>query len=260
MVRWPRLIPVVAAVAVIGTGAALGFIERPGAASPRGIVVVDGDGSRQVEGEWPATPKETHPLSYTVADAAGPSVDLFSAPDVPLAERTSMANPTWEGLPVVFLVDEEQGDWLRVHVSMRPNGFMAWVKRSQVKLRTVPNRIVVDVTTRRVEVFHGDDRILDAAAAIGAGRTPTPIGLFFVDGWVPLEGNGPYGAGQLSVSGFSEVLHSFGGGVGQIAIHGTNRPELMGEAVSNGCIRTENDVVLQLAMLAPLGTPVEIVS
>ena len=71
---------------------------------------------------------------------------------------------------------------------------------------------------------------------------------------------GPYGTYQLSVSGFSDVLQSFGGGNGQIALHGTNRPELLGQPVSNGCVRLSNDAINRLAWLAPTGTPVEIVA
>ena len=51
------------------------------------------------------------------------------------------------------------------------------------------------------------------------------------------QGHGPYGAGQLSVSGFSEVCKSVGGGGGQIAIHGTINPGRIGGTVSSGCIR-----------------------
>lgn len=199
------------------------------------------------------------PVAAVVADANGPTVDLFSAPGVPDAERPSMDNLTHEGLPVVFLVLGEEGPWLRVQVSMRPNERVAWVKRSQVAVRTVPNRIVVHLGERRLTVHEGDQELLRETVAIGSSRTPTPTGRFFVDGWVSLDGTGPYGSGQLSVAGFSDALHSFGGGVGQIAIHGTNSPGLLGEPVSNGCVRMQNDALLRLVELAPLGTPVEIV-
>ena len=71
--------------------------------------------------------------------------------------------------------------------------------------------------------------------------------------------NGPYGTHQLSVAAFSNVLTSFGGGNGQIAIHGTNQPAKVGSAVSNGCVRMTNDDITRLVSLVPIGTPVEIV-
>ncbi|MDP1794684.1 MAG: L,D-transpeptidase, partial [Acidimicrobiales bacterium] len=65
---------------------------------------------------------------------------------------------------------------------------------------------------------------------------------------------------MLSIAGFSEVLKSFGGGRGQIAMHGWSDPSVMGRDVSNGCIRMRNDDILKLSQLAPLGTPVDIVA
>jgi lipoprotein-anchoring transpeptidase ErfK/SrfK len=40
------------------------------------------------------------------------------------------------------------------------------------------------------------------------------------------------------------------------AIHGTNRPELIGRSVSHGCIRLKNEDIARLYELAPVGTPV----
>ena len=46
----------------------------------------------------------------------------------------------------------------------------------------------------------------------------------------------------------------------QLALHGTNRPELLGQNVSNGCVRMANESIDQVMALAPLGTPVTIVA
>jgi lipoprotein-anchoring transpeptidase ErfK/SrfK len=188
-------------------------------------------------------------------------VSIFSAPDVAYGDKPQLSNPTHEGLPVVFLVLEENGPWLKVRVSSRPNNLVAWVRRAEVALRTVPNRVLVEVGARRVTVFQGSEVLLRETVAVGTNRTPTPLGTFFVDGFVPLSPDtGPYGAAQVSVAGFSDVLQSFGGGVGQIAMHGTNNPALLGQPVSNGCVRMSNDAILRMAQLAPLGTPVDIVA
>ena len=250
------------AVAVLATFAALGFRGSDAPVVPSSAKVTTAAAGRAtISGSWKVTPVvAASPTSVTVADATGPTVDLFSSPGVPYGEKPQLANPTFEGLPVVFLVLDEQPDWLQVRVSSRPNNLVLWIQRSQVALRTVPNRVVVELGAHRVTVFHGDTVLLQETVAVGTARTPTPLGSFFVDGIVPLTGNGPYGAGQVSVSGFSEVLHSFGGGVGQIAMHGTNRPDLLGQNVSNGCIRMGNDTVTRIMQLAPLGTPVTVVA
>ena len=41
-----------------------------------------------------------------------------------------------------------------------------------------------------------------------------------------------------------------------IAVHGTNHPELLGQAVSHGCIRMTNEAARRLYHEAPVGTPV----
>ena len=101
--------------------------------------------------------------------------------------------------------------------------------------------------------------IFDTPVAVGKPATPTPVGRFFVDVWLPNPG-GPTARFLLSVSGFSEVLKSFAGGRGQIALHGWSDPSVMGRNVSNGCIRMRNDDIRHLSELAPLGTPVEIIA
>ena len=65
---------------------------------------------------------------------------------------------------------------------------------------------------------------------------------------------------EQGVAGFSDVLQHFGGGVGQIAIHGWNNDAVMGTAASNGCVRMRNGDIAQVAALAPVGTPVQIVA
>lgn len=211
-----------------------------------------------VSGDWTPPPAPSHPTSFTVADAIGPRVELFSAPATPAGD--GLDNPTWEGLAVVFLVLEETPEWLQVRVSTRPNSRVAWIRRVDVTLRTVPNWIKVELGAKRVTVLHGDTALLSTTVAIGDADTPTPLGDYFVDGVVRLDPPDPaYGAGQVSVSGFSETLTSFGGGVGQIALHGTQATHLLGQETSNGCVRLDNASIATVMDLAPTGTPVEIV-
>ena len=46
---------------------------------------------------------------------------------------------------------------------------------------------------------------------------------------------------------------------GQIALHGTNDPALLGTPASHGCVRMTNDDITLLANTAPPGTPVTII-
>jgi lipoprotein-anchoring transpeptidase ErfK/SrfK len=153
--------------------------------------------------------------------------------------------------------------WLQVQISRRPNEALAWIHAADVGLRGVDNRIVIERDARQLTVYKGmtDQVLFQAPVATGTPKTPTPLGNFFIDIVVKLTNTrGVYGPFQLSVAAFSDVLQSFDGGPGQIAIHGTNRPDLIGKFVSNGCVRLNNDDITALQPLVPVGTPVQIVA
>jgi len=201
----------------------------------------------------PSAPGETD-----AADAVGSVVQLFMKEGDPQPYRL-LTNPTFEHVPLVLHVVAERGPWLQVQVNIRPNGTTAWIHRSEVTIRRVPNRVVVELGQRRLTVLHGNDVLAEHRVAIGAPTGPTPTGEFYIDATVHIPNpNGPYGVGQLSVSGFSDVYTSFGGGIGQIAMHGTNNPSAIGGTVSHGCIRLMNDAWTQVASMTSNGTPVSI--
>jgi lipoprotein-anchoring transpeptidase ErfK/SrfK len=148
--------------------------------------------------------------------------------------------------------------WYRVQLPVRPNGTVAWVNAADVRLHRVTTRIVVDLSDRRVTLFRSGERVLEARAAIGKPETPTPTGRFYVNQrLVAPDPAGPFGPGAVGISAFSPTLQYWTQG-GPIAIHGTNTPGRLGEAVSHGCVRIANAALLQLYGLAEEGTPVVI--
>ncbi|HEX2118404.1 MAG TPA: L,D-transpeptidase, partial [Acidimicrobiales bacterium] len=145
-------------------------------------------------------------------------------------------------------------------LNSRPNQTTGWVRAADVTLRQVSHRIVVSLAARSLTVYDGQTPVMEAPVAIGTSSTPTPRGNYYIDGAVRTpDPSGVYGPFQLSVAAFSEVLMSFGSGVGQIAFHGTNAPGLIGDAVSNGCLRMNNADITRLANTVHIGTPVQIV-
>jgi lipoprotein-anchoring transpeptidase ErfK/SrfK len=195
----------------------------------------------------------SHPGTSLAADAVVSRVALYDGPGGRVIH--TLSNPTHENVPLVMSVKEQNGDWLKVQVPMRPNETTGWIKASTVDVRSVPNHIVVEVGKRRLSAFSGSTLLMETPVGVGKPRTPTPVGTFYVDISLKNPG-GAYGRHMLSVAGFSEVLRSFGNGIGQVAIHGTNNPGSVGQFSSNGCMRLTNEAVVQLAALAPTGTPV----
>jgi lipoprotein-anchoring transpeptidase ErfK/SrfK len=203
---------------------------------------------------------------FRAAESLVPMLEAFAAPNPEpgAAPATTLPNPTRDQrLLVVGILDADPtGQWLYAQLPQRPNGTTGWIRAGDVSVFDVPNRIEINVTTNQLWVLRGDsDEVLfEATVATGRPSTPTPLGDYFIDIYNPLGHHRVYGWGQMSVSGFSEVLYTFGGGIGQIAIHGWNNDSVMGQNVSNGCIRMRNVDIEQVAALTGLGTPVKIVA
>jgi lipoprotein-anchoring transpeptidase ErfK/SrfK len=130
-----------------------------------------------------------------------------------------------------------------------------------VELRADPYSVRVDLRARRLIVHDASRLVLDVPVGVGQAATPTPSGLYYVAELLRQPNpNGTYGPWAFALSAHSSVLSHFGGGDGQVGIHGTNDPSGIGHTVSHGCIRVRNRVIERLAAVLPLGTPVRILA
>lgn len=166
------------------------------------------------------------------------------------------------GVPTVFgavsavLGKRCKAAWYRVLVPVKPNGTTGYVRARAVNLRRLTSEVVVDISTRRLTVYKRGRPVFATTVAVGADATPTPTGRFYVNQrFRETDPGGPYGWAAIGISAFSEVLTGWPQG-GPVAIHGTNRPSLLGLPVSNGCIRVSNDAIKRIWRLAPTGTRV----
>lgn len=206
----------------------------------------------------PIVAEVVEPRTSLVAEAAVPRVPVFREPDA-REPFLRLERQGAFGEPRVFLVQQERDEWLQTLLPMEPNGSEGWIRARDVTLSEHTYRIRVDLSGRRLTVYEGDRIALRETVAVGQPNAPTPTGLFFTTVLVkPDDPSGPYGRYAYGLSAYSEVYEEFAGGPGQVAIHGTNAPSLIGQAVSHGCIRMENPAITRLARTVPLGTPVRI--
>ena len=169
-----------------------------------------------------------------------------------------LENPRTTGAPLTFLLaDDPGGGWYEVMVPVRPNGTTGFVRAQDVTVTRVPYRLVMSTDDNELTVYEDGEVVRTMRAASGTGDTPTPLGTFYLTELLEPT-NAGYGPFAYGLSGFSEVLDSFGGGPGQIGLHGTDDADSVGRAVSHGCIRLSDEDITYLAGLLPLGTPVEI--
>jgi len=163
---------------------------------------------------------------------------------------------------IVLAVGSRRGPdgerWYRLSLPGRPNGGRGWVRAQVVDVQPVRNRIVVRLGARTLEVRRvADGRVLlRGPVAIGRPGAPTPLGRDFYVQSAFIPQDPFYGVFALETSAYSRVTDWPSDVVG---IHGTDQPQLLGQAVSHGCVRVSNDVARRLARLAPLGTPIDVV-
>jgi len=147
--------------------------------------------------------------------------------------------------------------WVELRVQLRPNGTLGWVPLSAVQLAPTHYRIVVHLGLRQIDLYRDGKQIAAAPVAIGAPGRETPVGQYYVTArFVPDD---PFlGVFAVETSAYSKLTEWPGGGV--VGIHGTSAPQLIGQAVSHGCVRVTNATAELLRRYAPLGTPIAIVA
>jgi lipoprotein-anchoring transpeptidase ErfK/SrfK len=163
------------------------------------------------------------------------------------------------GVANIFaVIGSEEGPWLEVLLPTRPNGRTAWMPRSSVRVTTTDLRVFVDLGGRRLTAKRGTQTLLQVPIAIGTPDNPTPTGSTYITELLDTgRPGGAYGPFAYGLALHSNTLSEFAGGDGQVGIHGTDAPALIGQRVSHGCVRLANENVRKLvALKLPLGTPV----
>jgi len=200
------------------------------------------------------------PPPALVATTKVPSLQVFDQPAATGKVVTTLTAKTDYGQPRTLLETAVKPGWLQVLLPIRPNGSQGWIRDTDVTTTTTDYQLRISLNTHHLRLVKAGNPVLDTQVVIGKDQTPTPTGVFYVTDPVDLQAqpNGAYGAFALGLSGFSNVLTSFNGGPGQIAVHGTPYADQVGQSLSNGCVRIPNLLIVQLAKMIPLGTPVVI--
>ena len=178
------------------------------------------------------------------------------SPTAPVVKVMSQFRPDFrlqEILAVSTRVGTDGKPWYRISVPMRPNGRMGWIPAADAALAPTVSRIVVHIDTRTIDVYWHSRHVVHAIVAVGSPGRETPLGRYYVQArFVPDD---PFlGVFAVETSAYSKMTEWPGGGV--VGIHGTSMPQLLGQAVSHGCVRVANSTAEALKRYAPLGTPI----
>lgn len=107
--------------------------------------------------------------------------------------------------------------------------------------------IEIDTTSPQLKLYQQGILFRTFVVALGKPQTSTPIGS-----WHVIDKQSGWG------SGFGTRWLGLDVPWGIYGIHGTNRPESIGQYASHGCVRMRNADVEFLYSLLPVGTPVRI--
>ena len=209
----------------------------------------------------PAAP--TAKLAYTAKIMM--TTNVFKLPGKGLKTHLP-THAQWGGGPNVLLVLDTRNykgtTWLRVALPNRPNGSSGWIREDFVRLSTSSWRVTVNRDSHLVTVYSNGRVLRSFSSVIGAPATPTPRGLYAIYEKLPQPNpKGFLGPWALHLTAFSDVLFNYGGGPGRVAIHGRDGASLgdaLGSSRSHGCIRVDDENIVWMARVIPLGTPVQI--
>lgn len=105
--------------------------------------------------------------------------------------------------------------------------------------------ILIVRSQRQLTLFDGNNPFRQYPVAIGKPTTPTPLGNYAIATKIMNPG------GVLGTRWMGLNYDAYG-------VHGTNAPWLIGQMVSNGCIRMHNAHAEELFALVNVGTPIYI--
>jgi hypothetical protein len=150
----------------------------------------------------------------------------------------------------------KDGAWGLIEIPYVSPARFGWIRLEGLTRAWTKIEVTVDLSSRRLTVTRSGHVLFATPVAIGAPWSPTPPGRYFVTDRVPFWAGSALGSFAFGISGIQPHLPAGWSGGDQLAIHGTNDPASIGEAVSAGCVRVSEGTLAKLRPLLVLGTPV----
>jgi len=122
------------------------------------------------------------------------------------------------------------------------------LETSQAVPKESADLIIVELNRFRLTLYRNGEVFKRYPVAVGAPKTPSPVGE-----WKVIHKGGKWGGG------FGDRWIGINVPWGIYGIHGTDKPGSIGSRSSHGCIRMYNRQVKELYSLIKVGTPVHII-
>ncbi|HEV7493024.1 L,D-transpeptidase [Baekduia sp.] len=174
-----------------------------------------------------------------------PSTPVRARPASPAAHAPVTLAGSW--LLVLATARGPGGECLlQVRLDRRPNTAHGWVAANRVRLVRTRWRIEISRARRRAVLRHAGRAVARWPVVVGAPATPTPRGLFALQASYRSPASSFEGTWILALTAHSQILATFDGGDGRVALHGRGPASLidpLGSAASHGCIRFDNHAI-----------------
>lgn len=198
-------------------------------------------------------PSRSHPL---VGIRQGAKVAIRAEPGGEMVEI--VGHRTEFGSPTVFGVVRTAGQWLGVSTPSLPNHRLGWIRHDPERIQGgwTDHSIHVNLSARRATFRERGRDLFTFTVTVGAPDTRTPTGRFAVTDTFRGDLNPVYGCCAVAISAVQPHLRPGWPGGDRIALHGNGTGQALGLAVSNGCLRADDEVVSALVDEIDLGAPV----
>lgn len=137
------------------------------------------------------------------------------------------------------------------------------LEKSPIAGMVKQTRVVIRLKSRQLELYEANELVKRYDIAVGQDGWETPVGHFAVLDmrrnplWQhPITGEAvPTGPDNPLGTRWIGFAHDSGYHIG---IHGTNQEDLMGQAVSHGCVRMRDGEIQQVFDQLAIGTPITV--
>ncbi|MCA2211526.1 L,D-transpeptidase [Jidongwangia harbinensis] len=184
----------------------------------------------------------------------------IAAYDAPGGRARAWLPRSISGMPVTVPIVERRPGWFAV-LMPSVNRRVAWVPETSGTVRPLRDQLVVDLSERRLTWLRDGRTHDDWTVAIGASRTPTPLGRTYVMGRTTTRGGVYAGLDALVLGAVPDDRDAVAASLraGHTAIHAWHDKSTFGRSVSNGCIRVPPKVQRTLLRHLPGGVVLTVV-
>ena len=208
----------------------------------------------------PAEPGKLPPGRGHILARVRENVLAYDRPNGTPVARLRTLTPFAEPRTLGVIAVRDQRRWLAVHSPVFANDEIGWIPNDPETLDLSRTKVSLHVSLSEaaIRLRRAGKLVREVPIAIGQAGTETPAGRFQVTDKLPASRfpKGPYGCCIIPLSARQPNLPAGWAGGDRIAIHGTTRPETIGQAASNGCLRASDPDLRVLMRNVPVGAPV----